>query len=101
MTPAQQRAEHQALDKSTTPPSDPVTALTDRLQAANVPADKISQITTDLQNYQSSLKTVDPTLYAKVQADQATVSQDLPAGHHPGPQAGAGMLGPGLFGPGF
>ena len=101
LTPAQHRAEHQALDSSATPPSDPIAALTGRLQAANVPADKITQITTDLQNYQSSLQTVDPTLYAKIQADQAAVSQDLPAGHHPGPQGGAGLLGPGLFGPGF
>ena len=95
------RAQHQALDSSATSPSDPVAALTSRLQAANVPADKITQITTDLQTYQSTLQTVDPTLYTKIQADQAAVSQDLPAGHHPGPQGGAGLLGPGLFGPGF
>jgi hypothetical protein len=101
LTPAQHRAEHQALGSSTTPPSDPLTALANQLKAANVSADKITQITTDFQTYQSTLQTVDPTLYAKVQADQAAVSKDLPAGHHPGPQGGAGMLGPGLLGPGF
>jgi hypothetical protein len=102
LTPAQRRAEHQAhaLDK-TTPPSDPITGLTDRLKTANVSADKITQITTDFQTYQSTLQTVDPTLYTKVQADQAALSKDLPAGHHPGPQGGAGLLGPGLLGPGF
>jgi hypothetical protein len=101
LTPAQHRAEHQALDTSATPPSDPLTALADRLKAANVSADKITQITNDFQTYQSTLQTVDPTLYAKIQADQAAVSKDLPAGHHHGPQGGAGMLGPGLLGPGF
>jgi hypothetical protein len=96
LTPAQHRAEHQALDTSATPPSDPLTALADRLKAANVSADKITEITNDFQTYRSTLQTVDPTLYAKIQADQAAVSKDLPAGHHTGPQGGAGMLGPGF-----
>ena len=86
LTPAQRHADHQARGTSTTPPSDPITALTDRLKAANVSSDKITQITTDLQNYQSALQTVDSTLYAKVQSDQAALSKDLPTGHHPGPR---------------
>jgi hypothetical protein len=85
LSPAQFKAAHLATSPGT-PPSDPTAFLTTQLQAANVPASQISQITTDFQNYKTSLQTVDPTLYAKITADEATLAKDLPAGHHAPPQ---------------
>jgi hypothetical protein len=104
LTPAQRKAEHTAFDSGTaTPPSDPTAALSARLKAANVPDAQINQIVSDFQTYQSTLQTIDPTLTAKITADQAALAKDLPApsGHHPGPIGGLDLMGPGLMGPGL
>jgi hypothetical protein len=104
LTPAQRKAEHAALGSgTTTPPSDPTAALSASLKAANVSDAQINQIVTDFQTYQSTLQTVDPTLFAKITADQAALAKDLPAlpGHQPGPIGGHGLMGPGLMGPGL
>ncbi len=91
LTPAQRKAEHM-VPLSSTPPSDPTAFLTAQLTAANVPSDKINQIVTDLKNYQTTLQTIDPTLYAKITADQAALAQDLPAGAHTPPIGNPGLL---------
>jgi hypothetical protein len=102
LTPAQRKAEHTAFESATaTPPSDPTAALSARLKAANVSDAQINQIITDFQTYQSTLQSIDPTLSAKITADQAALAKDLPAGHQPGPMGGPGLMGPGLVGPGL
>jgi hypothetical protein len=91
LSPSQRKAEHMT-PRSTTPPSDPTAFLTTQLQAANLSASQIAQIKTDLQNYQTTIQTVDPTLYAKITADQAALANDLPSGHHAPPQLNPGFL---------
>jgi hypothetical protein len=99
LTPAQRHSAHDALSTNPgTPPSDPTAFLTTQLQAANVPTAQINQIVTDLQTYQTTLKTIDPTLSAKIAADQQALAADLPAGSHGGHFSPAGgLLGPGLL----
>jgi hypothetical protein len=100
LTPQQHRALHDPSSVSPgTPPSDPAAFLTSQLKAANVPDAQINQIVTDFQTYQSTLTTVDPTLSAKIAADQQALAADMPAGAHGGhfnPPPG-GLLGPGLL----
>jgi hypothetical protein len=96
LDPSQRKAER-LTPPSTTPSSDPTAFLTTQLQAANVSASQIAQITTDLQNYQTTIQSVDPTLYAKITTDQAALAQDLPPGHHASQQLNPGfLLGPQL-----
>ena len=87
---------------STSPP-DPTAMLSTTLKTAGLSDAQITQITTDFQNYQNTLKTIDPTLTAKITADQATLASDMPAGagQHFGSPGGPGMMGPGLLGPGL
>jgi hypothetical protein len=104
LTPTQLKALHPApISSTTTPPTDPSAALSSTLKTAGLSDAQITQITTDFQNYQDTLKTIDPTLTAKITADQAALAQDLPAGvgHHVGSFGGPGMMGPGLLGPGL
>jgi hypothetical protein len=75
--------------------------LTASLKAANVSDVQINQIVSDFQTYQSTLKTVDPTLYAKISTDQAALAQDMPVGHTHGLNHGTGPMGLGLLGPGL
>ena len=104
LTPTQLKALHPAPPSgTTTPPTDPAAALSSTLKTAGLSDAQISQITTDFQNYQNTLKTIDPTLTAKITADQAALANDMPAGagHHVGSFGGPGMMGPGLLGPGL
>jgi hypothetical protein len=101
LTPSQWKSLRPAPSSPTTPPSDPTAALTASLKAANVSDAQINQIVSDFQTYQSTLKTVDPTLYVKISADQAAIAQDMPAGHTPGRNHGAGAMGLAVLGPGF
>ena len=83
LTPTQRHDLHKTPPSDpTSPPSDPTAFLTTQLKAANVSDAQISQIVNDFQTYQTTLQTVDPTLSAKITADQAAVAKDLPAGHH-------------------
>jgi hypothetical protein len=104
LTPTQLKAlRPDSPPGTTTPPTDPTAALSSTLKTAGLSDAQISQITTDFQNYQNTLKTIDPTLTAKITADQAALAQDMPAGagHHAGSFGGPGMMGPGLLGPGL
>jgi hypothetical protein len=105
LTPTQLKAIHPAPPTSTTtPPADPSAALSSTLQTAGLSDAQISQITTDFQNYQNTLKTIDPTLTAKITADQAALAKDMPAdaGHHAVTFGGGpGMIAPVLMGPGL
>jgi hypothetical protein len=99
LTPAQRHAAHDSLATNNgTTPSDPTTFLSTQLKAANVSDAQINQIVTDAQTYQTTLKTIDPTLSAKITADQQALASDVPAGSHGGHFGPAGgLLGPGLF----
>jgi hypothetical protein len=104
LTPAQLKALRPAPPSGTAnPPTDPTAALSSTLKTAGLSDAQISQIATDFQNYQNTLKTIDPTLTAKITADQAALANDMPAGagHHVGSFGGPGMMGPGLLGPGL
>jgi len=74
---------------SSTPPSGGMTAM---LEKAGISAAQATQIAADFQTYQADLKTTDPTLQAKIAADQAAIVQ---AG---GPTMPTGARGMGLFG---
>jgi hypothetical protein len=86
MTPAQYRAEHNGSHNGTGMPgtTNPTTALSARLAAANVPTDQIQSIVSDFQTYRTTLANLDPALSAKIAADRAALAKDLPAGagHH-------------------
>jgi hypothetical protein len=103
LTPTQMRALRPAPPSGTTTPPDPAAMLSTTLKTAGLTDAQITQITTDFQNYQNTLKTIDPTLSAKISADQAALAKDMPAGtgHHVGSFGGTGMMGPGLLGPGL
>jgi hypothetical protein len=104
LTPTQLKARQPAPPSgTTTPPTDPTALISSTLKTAGLSDAQITQITTDFQNYQNTLKTIDPTLTAKITADQAALSNDMPAGagHHAGPLGGPGLMGPGLLGPGL
>jgi hypothetical protein len=89
LTPQQLRAAFPSPSTKPTTPPDPTTILTTELKAANVPDATINQITSDFQTYESTLKTIDPTLSAKIQADRAALVHDMPAhAGHPGPTPG-------------
>ncbi len=99
LTPTQLKALRPAPPSGTaTPPTDPTAALSSTLKNAGLSDAQISQITTDFQNYQNTLKTIDPTLAAKITTDQAAFANDMPAdaGHHVASFGGPGMMGPGL-----
>ena len=59
-----------------TSPGDPTANLTADLTAAGVSSDEANQIATDFQNLQTALTTTDPTLQAKIAADQAAIAKD-------------------------
>ena len=79
LTPQERRAAFPAPSTKPTTPLDPTTILTTALKAANVSDVTISSISSDLKTYESTLKTVDPTLSAKIQADRAALAKDMPA----------------------
>jgi hypothetical protein len=105
LTPAELKALRPAPPSgTTTPPTDPTAALSSTLKTAGLSDAQITQITTDFQNYQNTLKTIDPTLTAQITADQAALAKDMPAGagHHIVTLGGGnGTMGPVLLGPGL
>ncbi len=74
----------------------PAANLTAMLTKAGVPSSQITTIVSDFQNYQSTLENVDPTLWSKVQTDQAAVAKDMPANSHVPLHGPIGMMGPGM-----
>ena len=79
---------------SSTSSSDPTSNLTTALTEAGVSSSEINTITTDMQNLKNAYTTTDPTLQAKISADEAAITKDggpsMPAGAQ-----GFGM--PGMF----
>jgi hypothetical protein len=86
MTPAQRQALHHDPTPGGTSTGDPMANLTSDLTAAGVSSAQASQIVTDFQNLKNALTTTDPTLQAKIAADQAAIAKDggptLPADGH-------------------
>ena len=72
----------------------PTANLTASLTAAGVSSSEINTITTDLQNLKNALTTTDPTLQAKIAADQAAIAKD---GGPSLPAKGPGIGLPGMF----
>lgn len=76
--------------------TDPTAGLTAMLKKAGIADAQAATIVADFQAYQTALKTLDPTLQARITADQAAVTRDLPAGHV-GPPGFPGPGGPPMF----
>jgi hypothetical protein len=55
--------------------SPPSGGMTTMLEQAGISAAQATQIATDFQTYQTDLKTIDPTLQAKIAADEAAIAQ--------------------------
>ena len=77
-----------------TPSSNPTTNMTATLTAAGISSSQINTITTDLQNLKTALTTTDPTLQAKIAADEAAIVKD---GGPSLPANGPGIGMPGMF----
>ncbi len=94
LTPTQLQALRPSGPPSSTSSSDPTSNLTTALTEAGVSSSQINTITTDMQNLKNAYTTTDPTLQAKISADEAAITKDggpsMPAGAH-----GFGM--PGMF----
>ena len=58
------------------PGTNPSANMTAMLEKAGVSAAQATQVATDFQNYQTTLSTLDPTLHAKITADQAAITKD-------------------------
>ena len=63
-------------DHSFTPGSDPSANMASMLEKAGVSSAQATQIATDFQNYQTTLKSLDPTLQTKITADKAAITKD-------------------------
>jgi len=94
LTRTQLKALQPSGPPSGTTSSNPTANLTATLTAAGVSASQINTITTDLQNVKNALTTTDPTLQAKIAADEAAIVKDggpsLPSNSH-------GIGAPGIF----
>jgi hypothetical protein len=80
LTPAQKKADHVELQNhkpGTGTLPDPTTAMTTMLTKLNVPADQVTTIVADFQNYKTTVSNLDPTLQSKIAADQTAVEKDL------------------------
>ena len=94
LTPTQLKALHPGGPPSGTTSSNPTANMTATLTAAGVSSSQINTITTDMQNLKTAMTTTDPTLQAKIAADEAAIAKDggptMPSNVH-----GFGM--PGMF----
>jgi len=76
LTPTQMQASRPSGRPAGTSSSDPTANLTATLTAAGVSSSEITTITTDYQNLKNALTTTDPTLQAKIAADEAAIVKD-------------------------
>jgi hypothetical protein len=94
LTPTQMQALRPSGPPSGTSSGDATAQMTATLTAAGISPTQISTIESDYQNLKNALTTTDPTLQAKISADEAAISKDggptMPANGH-----GFGM--PGMF----
>ncbi|MGO9599403.1 MAG: hypothetical protein ACLP7Q_15545 [Isosphaeraceae bacterium] len=90
LTPQERHAAFPTPTTKPAAPADPSTIMTTELKAANLPDATINSIIADFKTYKSTLDSIDPTLSAKIKADQAALEKDMPAPvGHPGPMLGA------------
>ena len=95
LTSTQLKALHPSGAPAEPPSSNPTANLTATLTAAGISSSEISTIETDHQNLENALTTTDPTLQAKIAADEAAIVKD---GGPSLPANGQGMPGmPGMF----
>ena len=94
LTPTQWKALHPGGPPSGTTSSNPTANMTAILTEAGVSSSQINTITTDYKNLKTAMTTTDPTLQAKISADEAAIAKDggptMPSNVH-----GFGM--PGMF----
>src|SRR5208282_4945632 len=76
LTPTQMKALLPSGPPTGTPSSNPTANLTANLTAAGISSSQISTITADYQNLKNALTTADPTLQAKIAADEAAIVKD-------------------------
>jgi len=76
LTPTQIQALRPSGPPAGTPSSNPTTNLTATLTAAGISSSQISTIEADLQNLKNAYTTTDPTLQAKIAADEAAIVKD-------------------------
>jgi len=96
LSPTQLKALQPSGPPSGTPSSNPTANLTATLTAAGVSSSQINTITTDFQNLKNALTTTtDPTLQAKIAADEAAIVKDGGPSLPPSSQGMPGM--PGMF----
>src|SRR5271157_2358539 len=96
LTPTQMQALRPSGPSSGTPSSNPTANLTATLTAAGVSSSEITTIETDFQNLKNALTTTtDPTLQAKIAADEAAIVKDGGPSLPPSSQGMPGM--PGMF----
>jgi hypothetical protein len=94
LTPTQLTALRPSGPPSGTPSGDPTANMTATLTAAGISSSQISTIETDLQNLKNAFTTTDPTLQAKIAADEAAIVKD---GGPSMPAHSQGMGMPGMF----
>ena len=92
LTPTHLKALHPGGAPSGTTSSNPTANMTATLTAAGISSSEINTITTDNQNLKNAMSTTDPTLQAKIAADEAAIVKD---GGPSLPVKGTGM--PGFF----
>ena len=76
LTPTQWKALLPGGPPSGTTSSNPTANMTAVLTEAGVSSSQINTITTDMQNLKTAMTTTDPTLQAKISADEAAIVQD-------------------------
>ena len=76
LTPTQWKALLPGGPPSGTTSSDPTANMTAVLTEAGVSSSQINTITTDMQNLKTAMTTTDPTLQAKISADEAAIAKD-------------------------
>jgi hypothetical protein len=76
LTRSQLKALHPDGPHSGAPSGDPTANLAADLTKAGVSSDQANAIVTDFQNLKNALTTTDPSLQAKIAADQAAIAKD-------------------------
>ena len=76
LTPTQWKALLPGGPPSGTTSSNPTANMTAVLTEAGVSSSQINTITTDMQNLKTAMTTTDPTLQAKISADEAAIAKD-------------------------
>jgi hypothetical protein len=94
LTPTQMQALRPGGPPSGTSNGNSTANLTAALTSAGVSSSEINTITTDIQNLKNAYITTDPTLQAKISADEAAIVKD---GGPSMPSHGPGLGIPGMF----